>query len=127
MATPSFSAGGLRFELEEKPEETIVHCYGDITAESADWFQNEIRERVIPVSRGKGLAVTSRIVLDLSSVGHVDSTGLGALLAVWTAGQRRACDVEIVNMNPRTQKLMSLTKLDQVFTRIKTFFGADRS
>jgi anti-sigma B factor antagonist len=110
MASPTFSAGGLTFELEEKAEETIVHCKGRITAESAEMFQTEIRDRVIPTSRGKGIAVTSPIVLDLSEVTYVDSSGLGALLAVWTSGQRRACDVEIVNLNARVGKLVSMTR-----------------
>jgi len=123
MGPRTFSAPGLKLELEEKPEETVVHCSGKITAESAETFQNEIRGYVIPASRGKGIAVTSRIVLDLSQVTYVDSTGLGAILGVWTAGQRRGCDVEIVNLTPRVGKLVSMTKLDQVFSRMKGLFG----
>jgi anti-anti-sigma factor len=64
-------------------------------------------------------------VLDLSRVSHIDSTGLGALLGVWTAGQRRGCDLEIVNLSPRVEKLVSMTKLDQVFSKMKGFFGSN--
>ena len=124
MASQAFSAPGFTFDLEEKSEETIVHCKGKLTADSAELFQTEIRDRVIPVSRGKGVAVTGRIVLDLSEVTYVDSMGLGALVAVWTSGQRRACDVEIVNMNARVGELFSMTKLDQLFSKMKGVFGA---
>jgi anti-anti-sigma factor len=86
-------------------------------------FQYEIRDNVIPTSRGKGMAVTCRVVLDLSQVSFVDSTGLGALLTVWTAGQRRGCDVEIVNFSPKVEKLVSLTKLDHIFEKMKGMFG----
>jgi len=123
MGANAFQAPGLRFELEETADTTTVHCHGKITAESAEFFQTEIRDRVIPASRGKGVDVTNRIVLDLSQVTYIDSTGLGALLSVWTAGQRRACDMEIVNLSPRVEKLVNLTKLDQVFNRMKGLFG----
>ena len=123
MPTRTFSARGLQLDFDERPEETIIQCSGKITADSAEMFQNEIRGNVIPESRGKGIPVTTRIVLDLSKVTFVDSTGLGALLGVWTAAQRRGCDVELVNLSPRVEGLVSVTKLDQVFSKMKGLFG----
>jgi anti-sigma B factor antagonist len=124
MANWAFSAPGLRLSLEERAEEAIVYCSGRITAESAETFQTQIRRHVIPVSRGKGVAVVTRIVLDLSDVTFVDSTGLGALFGLWTAAQSRSCDLEIVNLNARVKKLVNLTKLDQVFHRVKGVFNS---
>ncbi len=123
MGNQVFTAPGLKMELEEGATETIVRCSGKITAESAETFQTEIRDRVIPISRGKGVDVTQRVVVDLSGVSYIDSTGLGALLGVWTAGQRRGCDLEITNLSPRVEKLVNLTKLDQVFNKMKGMFG----
>jgi len=125
MASKAFSAPGLRLSLKEDAEETIVYCSGKITAESADTFQSEIRDHVIPMTRGKGVAVTTRIVLDLSNVTFVDSTGLGALFSLWSAAQSKACELEIVNLNPRVEKLIGLTKLDQVFRRVKGLFNGE--
>jgi hypothetical protein len=56
-------------------------------------------------------------VLDLSNVTHVDSTGLGTLLGLWTAAQKKGYDLEIANLDPRVEKLVEITKLHTVFRR----------
>src|ERR1700682_6835716 len=71
----------------------------------------------MPESRDPIAAIAYRIVLDLSNVTHVDSSGLGALLGVWTAARDKGCDLEIANLNPRVEKLVEITKLDTVFKR----------
>jgi anti-sigma B factor antagonist len=123
MASKAFSAPGLRLSLEEGAEESVVYCSGKITAESAETFQSEIRDHVIPMTRGKGVAVTTRIVLDLSNVSFVDSAGLGSLFGLWEAAQAKACNLEIVNLSPRLEKLVSLTRLDRFFSRVRGLFS----
>jgi len=126
MATQPFAARGLKLQLEEKANETIIHCTGKITAENSEVFQSEIRD-LIPTSRGHVTAIIYRIVLDLSNVTHVDSTGLGALLGAWTAAQRKGCELEIANLHPRVEKLVEMTKLDTVFKKMKDLFGGTAS
>ena len=122
MATTIHCAPLLTFDLEENPKEVIVYCHGRITAESAELFQSEVRDQTIPASRGKGLAVIGRIVLDLSDVTRIDNEGLRALLAVWTAGQQKNCSVEIVNL-PGSGKRPSIVKLDRLLSRIQALFA----
>ena len=125
MATKPFAARGLKLDLEEKAHETIVHCTGKINAENSEAFQKEIRD-LIPESRGHADALTHRIMLDFTNVTFVDSTGLGALLGVWTAAQRKGCDLEIANLNPRVGKILETTKLDTVFRKMKDLFGGTK-
>jgi anti-anti-sigma regulatory factor len=108
--------------MDEKPEEITICCSGRITAESAYMFQRKVRENSIPGSRGKGVAVINRIVLDLSNVTHIDNAGLEALLDVWTAGQRKSCSVEVINLGPQTLKRTSLIRLDQAFRKMLALF-----
>ncbi len=114
---------GLSLDVEEKASETIIHCAGKINAGNSEAFQVHIRG-LIPDSRGHVDAITLRIVLDLTNVTHVDSTGLGALLGTWTAAQRKGCDLEIANLNPHVGKLVEVTKLDTVFAKMKNLFGS---
>jgi anti-anti-sigma regulatory factor len=103
MTNSVVSGPGMHFVLNEKSQETIVYCSGQITSRSARWFEQEIRNRVIPISRGRGVVGTSRVMLDLSDVFHIDNDGLGSLFAVWTAGQQSSCDVEIHNLGSQSR------------------------
>ena len=118
MATEALSPAGLKLQLEQTANETIVRCTGKITVENSEMFQREISD-LIPDGGGQIAASSYRIVLDLSNVTHVDSTGLGALLGAWTAARRKGCDLEIANLNPRVEKLVEITKLHTVFNRAK--------
>lgn len=122
MAAPTYCFNTLQLHLDEKPEQIIIRCHGRITAESAEMFEREVRESSIPVSRGKGIPVINRIVLDLSDVTRIDNAGLKALLDVWTAGQKKACNVEIVNCGPGAVKRTPLIWLDQAFRRMLALF-----
>ena len=124
MPSQQVSAPGLRMDVEEKAYESIVHCSGKICAESAEAFQSLIRS-LIPASRGHVEAITCRIVLDMTNVTHVDSTGLGAIFGVWTSSQKQGCNLEMINLHPRVQELFSVTTLETAFKRVKDLFRPD--
>jgi anti-sigma B factor antagonist len=123
VATQPLAVPGLKLQLEEGCEEAIIRCAGQINAENSQRFQDEVRN-VIPASRGHVAAITRRIVLDLSNVTHIDSTGLGALLKAWTAAQTKGCNLEILNLRQRVEKRAAITTLDVFLNRIKQLFGA---
>ena len=54
-----------------------------------------------------------RIVIDLSGVGFMDSSGLGALVAMYKSMGPKA--LELLEPAPMVSKVLKLTKLDQVF------------
>ena len=118
MAALPLSPRGLELQLEVKANETTVHCKGKITAENSEVFQRAIRN-LIPESSGQIAEITYRIVIDLSNVTQVDSTGLGALLGAWKVAQSKCCDLEIANLNSRVEKVVEMTKLDTVFKRAR--------
>lgn len=115
MTTPAYCFATLKMDMDEKPEEITIRCNGRITAESAHMFQREIRDNCIPVSRGKGVPVINRVILDLSNVTQIDNVGLEALLDVWMEGQRKSCSVEIINRGPQGVNRGSFVSLGRVF------------
>ena len=118
MATQPLSPFRLKLQLEGTPNETVVHCEGKITAENSEAFQRQIRD-LIPESPAPIATITRRIIVDLSNVTHVDSSGLGALLHAWSTAQNKGCELELANLNPRVEKLVEITRLDTVFKRAR--------
>jgi anti-anti-sigma regulatory factor len=59
MAPQRLGAPGLKFEFEEKGNETILRCTGKITAENSEAFQKEIRDLIPESRRQVGVVVTT--------------------------------------------------------------------
>ena len=66
-----------------------------------------------------------RVVLDMSAVGFVDSSGLGAIVASMKAlgGSRK---LELAGLQANVEKVFRLTRLDSVFTMHATASEARR-
>jgi anti-sigma B factor antagonist len=96
-------------EDENKYVTTTIRCHGRLISENAP----EIRELVSPLIQRGG-----RIVLDLTDLEYLDSSGLGALVGLKVSAINRGlCVLELVNLTPRVKKLLTLTNLLQLFSQ----------
>ena len=97
--------------------ELVADCQGDllivtamenrIDAAGAIQFKDRMREIVKVPAR--------RVLLDLSRVGFLDSSGLGAVVAVMKLiGPERK--LELVGLTPTVAKVFRLTRMDTIFT-----------
>ncbi len=77
-----------------------------IDAATAIQFKDRMREL--------SLTASQRVVLDLSRVAFVDSSGLGAIVAVLKAlaPERK---LELAGLTPTVQKVFRLTRMEHVF------------
>lgn len=57
----------------------------------------------------------NRVVLDLSAVDFIDSSGLGAIVAALNQ-TRDGQTLELAALNPNVAKVFHLTRLDTIFT-----------
>jgi len=72
---------------------------------------NLIREKVNQLSA----AGKYKIVIDLTNVEYIDSTGLGILVICFTSLKKQGGALKLVNPNKRNVELLLLTKLHTVF------------
>ncbi len=55
----------------------------------------------------------ARVIMDISKVEFMDSSGLGAMVAALKMLEGKP--LEIVNLSPAVEKVFTLTRMDQVF------------
>lgn len=106
MAASSIPSPDLELTVEKNADATTIRGTGKITSASADYFQTTIRA-AIPGNK--------KIILDLTGVEYIDSSGLGALVSVYMAAGRAHCELELANPKPRVRDLLKITKLSTIF------------
>ena len=99
-ATPPFN-----YEVEVVGDTTTIKCHGRLVSDTAGDLKQLVKP-MIPKCR--------QLVLDLSDVSFVDSSGLGTLVGLKvSAGAAAYCSLEFINFSPLVRELLSTTKLSQ--------------
>ena len=114
MAANPIPISELSIETVIAPDETIVRCSGRINSSTTALLQTTVRS-LIPG--------TESIVLDLTDVSYMDSSGLGAIVGLYLSAKRQHCTLKLVNLNQRLRELFRITKLASVFEGHEDFLG----
>jgi anti-sigma B factor antagonist len=111
VVTVPTAEGDRRVELSVSEHgEGAVPVVG-VSGEVDVYAAPELRERLTEI-----LADGRSVVVDLTDVGFLDSTGLGALVAARTTAAERGAELPLVCTHQRILKLFTITGLDGVFT-----------
>lgn len=100
----------MPLEIKEREREgiTVLELTGRITVgEEA----SALRDRCAAL----GAAGKRNLVLEMSGVDFVDSTGLGALVICATSLRKSGGNIKLLNVNRRNIELLVMTKLATVF------------
>jgi anti-sigma B factor antagonist len=103
------SAEGHNLEVraEREPHVTILHLSGEVDL------------RTSPQLRGTLLGVIDekpgRIILDLSGVSYVDSSGVGTIVELKRRAMRHKSKVVLVGLQERVRSVLEITRLDKFF------------
>jgi anti-sigma B factor antagonist len=100
----------LRIESQKNTSETVVRATGRITSSTSAQLQNALRDLV---------SDNKRVVLDLTNVDYIDSSGLGAIVAVYMHASRTGCQLELANPRTRIKDLFSRSGLAAVFAKVQ--------
>ena len=98
----------LAIEEREREGIKILDLNGRLTVGPP---ATQLREKMT----GLQAAGFNKIVLNLSEVDYIDSTGLGTLVICFTTLQKAKGNLRLCNLNRRNLELLVLTKLSTVF------------
>jgi anti-sigma B factor antagonist len=88
---------------------TMVRCHGRLVTETS----LELKAMVKALISNGG-----RIIVDLSDVSHLDSSGLGTLVGLKASAINHGyCILELENMTPRILELLRITNLTHMFAK----------
>lgn len=85
----------------------LVRCSGNLDLETVQ----EFKHRVLPLL----IIGAPSLVIDLSGVGFMDSTGLGGLIAALKRARQAEIDLDLVVNTERVVQLLALTGVDVLF------------
>ena len=83
-----------------------VRCSGKLVTSSREILQIEVRS-LLPGAK--------RIVLDLTDVGYMDSSGLGAIIGLYVSIKSAGGQLEVINLSARVRQLFSITNVLSLF------------
>ena len=107
-----FKKGG-QVSYEEKGEELVVHVGGEIDHHSAVGVRTEVDARIIATS-------PKRVLLELSAVDFMDSSGLGLIMGRFALIKKYGGTLSLLDPSPAVMKMMKLAGMDRMVTILKT-------
>jgi anti-sigma B factor antagonist len=98
----------MKIKSREAGKVTILDVSGKLMGgEDADLFRDTIHGLL---EQGK-----KRILVDLSEVRWVNSTGVGILITGYTTMRRNKGDLKLLNVSNKIQSILYVTKLNLIF------------
>jgi anti-sigma B factor antagonist len=96
----------LRVRVTGTSKERVVICSGRLTAEVTATFKEEVK-RLLPVSHC--------VVLDLSELNYMDSSGLGAIVGLYVSAKSANCELRLINLGKRVYELLCISNVVSIF------------
>jgi anti-sigma B factor antagonist len=114
MAADPIPLPELQMETLKTPEEIQVRCSGKITSTTSGSLQTTVRNL---------LPETNRIVIDLTNVSYMDSSGLGAIVGIYLSAKRQQKELKLIHLNQRLKELFRITNLAKIFEGHEDMLG----
>jgi anti-sigma B factor antagonist len=99
-----------------RPGEKVMVLEGVLNAETAFQFRDSVRKNDF-----------ATLVVDMSGVRYVDSSGLGVLIGAYVSFEQKCRRLLLAGLNDRIWSLFRTCKIEDVFTRYPTVADAEQT
>jgi anti-anti-sigma factor len=89
-------------------DECTFRCSGRIVSDTVDSLKSEVKPAITRFHT---------VVLDLTDVSYMDSSGLGAIVGLYVSARSSNCELRLINLNQRLKELFSITRLGEVLAK----------
>jgi anti-anti-sigma factor len=96
----------LTLVTSTESDAATIRCTGKLVANSTGILQAEVRG-LLPTYR--------RVVLDLTDLGYMDSSGLGSIIGLYVSAKSAGGRLEVINLSARVRQLFSITNVLSLF------------
>jgi anti-sigma B factor antagonist len=100
----------------QHPGEKVMVLQGVLNAETAFQFRDSVRQNE-----------SATLVVDMTRVRYVDSSGLGVLIGAYVSFERNCRRLLLAGLNDRVWDLFRKCKIEDVFTRYPTVAEAEHA
>jgi anti-sigma B factor antagonist len=97
----------------ERLDRGVLSFRGPLTMENTPLFMNAVRRESAPT-----------MILDLTGVPYLDSSGLGSLVSACTTCAKAGRRIALTGVNRRVLKVFEITKVEQIFLMFPTLGDA---
>jgi anti-sigma B factor antagonist len=104
----------LKLDVEKTAVDTLVHCTGRITSTTTELLKTTVRP-LIPSAK--------RIVMDLTNVSFLDSSGLGTIVGLWVTAKKANCELKLVKANQKILDLFLMSNLASILEGHQEYLG----
>lgn len=96
----------LDIQLQEEQQKNIVFLSGEVDVYTA----SKLKESLTPLAEQEN----KELVVDLSNINYIDSTGLGIFIGALKATEKSNSTLKLTGLNERVKKLFEITGLNEV-------------
>lgn len=97
----------MTYEVTNVNGAAVVALTGDVDLQTSPTVRHQLLE---------SLEKYPQIVVDLSAVNYIDSSGVASLVEAFQVSRRKGTSFALANVSAAAMRVLSLARLDKVFT-----------